>query len=668
MTGGEHLRAGSGQHRPDIDGLRAVAILSVLGFHAFGRLLPGGFVGVDIFFVISGYLISGILLRGLKHDRFSFTQFYARRIKRIFPALSLVLLATWIAGWYLLLPDEYARLGKHIASGAVFVSNVTLWKEAGYFDPRGALKPLLHLWSLGVEEQFYLIWPLLLFVAWKRKVNLLAVIVAILLASFVLNILRVHTHEAATFYLPTTRFWEFLLGAALAYRQVFPAGQPIPADPGTALRRNLAALGGALLIGGSVLLLNSTLMFPGWWALAPALGALLLILVGPDAWINRRILASRPMVFVGLISYPLYLWHWPLLSFASIVAPDSGSVTVRIVLLIVAGVLAWLTYEFVERPIRSNASLIPVAAPLAAMILLIGAIGFANFEGTIAPRSARYGLEKIIQATNELAFPGPNLKDIDTAPAPLRRQGTDAKTVLFIGDSFVEQYYPRIDWLLRTFPAGSRSVVYATGGGCPPISRVEEDHHAYCRGLVDRALRFANDPNVNTVVIGANWIGYFGEMDPRYSYYFAEGDRKDSLLPGTHGAELALKQLQSMIDRLTSEGKEVYLILQSPHSDALDPRSMIGKRWGASSFRISVPVISKDMATRPMRTIDSRLRDIAAATGARVIDPVDYLCGESCPAMTGDGLPIYRDEGHLNPIYVRTSVRYLDRIVTPPAS
>ena len=181
MTSQEDSRAaGEAHHRPDIDGLRAIAILSVLGFHAFGRLLPGGFVGVDIFFVISGYLISGILLRGLKQNNFSFIKFYSRRIKRIFPALSLMLVVTWIAGWYLLLPDEYARLGKHIASGAGFVSNVTLWKEAGYFDQSGALKPLLHLWSLGVEEQFYLIWPLLLFVAWKRRINLLATILAIL--------------------------------------------------------------------------------------------------------------------------------------------------------------------------------------------------------------------------------------------------------------------------------------------------------------------------------------------------------------------------------------------------------------------------------------------------------------------------------------------------------
>ena len=664
MTSQEDSRAaGEAHHRPDIDGLRAIAILSVLGFHAFGRLLPGGFVGVDIFFVISGYLISGILLRGLKQNNFSFIKFYSRRIKRIFPALSLVLVVTWIAGWYLLLPDEYARLGKHIASGAGFVSNVTLWKEAGYFDQSGALKPLLHLWSLGVEEQFYLIWPLLLFVAWKRRINLLATILAILLASFVFNVVRVKAHEAAAFYLPATRFWELLLGGAYACWQVFRAESGPQRVP---LRNGVAAVG-LLLIIGSVLYLNSSLQFPGWWALPPTLGSLLLIAGGPDAWVNRRLLACRPMVFIGLISYPLYLWHWPLLSFDNIVAPDVTRPAVRLVLLAIAGVLAWLTYEFVERPIRSNPSLLPVAMPLAAAVAAIGMIGFLSFRDSIPPRSARYGLEKIIEAANGEAFPGPHLRDLDAAPTPLRRQEAGAKTVLFLGDSFLEQYYPRIDWLLQSNPAHSESVVYASNGGCPPIPHVQEDHHPYCLGLIDRALKFAEDPNVNVVVIGANWVGYFVEIDPRYSYYFADGRSKEELLPGSRGAQRALDALQSMITRLKGEGKEVYLVLQSPRDDALDPRRMIGKRWGASSFRINVPVVSKDAVTRTMQPIVSQLRAIANATGARVIDPIDYLCAQHCPVMTSDGLPIYRDEGHLNPRYVRTNVRYLDQVFMPAA-
>jgi len=443
------------------------------------------------------------------------------------------------------------------------------------------------------------------------------------------------------------------------------------ADSQGELGRNIATTIGLLLIIGSVLYLNSSMLFPGWWAVPPTLGSLLLIAGGPDAWINRQVLASRPMVFIGLISYPLYLWHWPLLSFGNIVALDAATPAVRIVLLIVATGLAWLTYEYVERQIRSNPLLIPVALPLAASIAAIGMIGFLSFHESIPPRSAGYGLERIIQAANGVAFPGPHLRDLDAAPTLLRRQDALAKTVLFIGDSFIEQYYPRIDWLLQRNPTGSKSVVYASNGGCPPIPKVQADHHLYCLGLVERAVQFANDPNVNAIVIGANCIGYFVEMDPRYAYYIADGRRREALLAGSRGAELALTELQSMISGMISgligKGKDVYLVLQSPRDHALDPRRMIGKRWGASSFRISIPVVSKDAATRSVRPIVSRLRAIAIATGARVIDPIDYLCGEYCPVMTSDGLPIDRDEGHLNPSYVRTNVGYLDQILMPPA-
>ncbi len=660
------------RHRPDVDGLRAIAILSVLGFHAFNRLLPGGFVGVDIFFVISGYLISGILLRGLAQNTFSFANFYSRRVKRIFPALALVLVATYLAGWYLLLPDEFARVGKEIVAGAGFVANISYWRESGYFDQASELKPLLHLWSLGVEEQFYLIWPLLLFVAWKRKINLLWMTLGILLASFVLNVVRVHAHEAATFYLLPSRLWELALGGAYACWEAGRTAGPRPLTPlwpsgrvgseGRVACQVLAGLG-LLLLLFSVVYLKSSLVFPGWWALPPTLGSIMLIAAGPSAWVNRNVLASRPMVFIGLISYPLYLWHWPLLSLDYIVAPATATPAVRIVLLLIAGVLAWLTYEFVERPIRSNRSPAYVAFPLAGVVAAIGTVGFLALEGAAMPRSGNYGLEKIIEAANGIAFPGPHLHEFGSGEIPLRRQGTNARTALFMGDSFIEQYYPRLDWLLQTDPKGTESVAFATSGGCPPIPNVRENHHLSCVGLFDRAEQFAEDPNVNVIVIGANWVGYFLAMDPRYSYYFDDGHDPEKMLLGSPGAEMALAELQSMITRFKKEGKDVYLVLQSPNDDRLNPRALIGSRWGSASFRINLPIIRKDTLTQSMQPIVARLRRIAALTGARVIDPVDYLCGTYCPVMTRDGLPIYRDEGHLNPRYVRANVRYFDSVV-----
>lgn len=209
------------KYRPDVDGLRAIAVLAVVFFHAFPSLIRGGFVGVDVFFVISGYLISTIIFENLDRGTFSFSEFYARRIKRIFPALILVLVACFVFGWFVLLADEYKQLGKHIAASAGFISNIIFWNEAGYFDNAQETKPLLHLWSLGIEEQFYILWPLVIWVIWKRKFNLLTITFFLAIASFMLNLKGVQQDAVATFYSPQTRFWELLSGSLLAWTAVY---------------------------------------------------------------------------------------------------------------------------------------------------------------------------------------------------------------------------------------------------------------------------------------------------------------------------------------------------------------------------------------------------------------------------------------------------------------
>src|SRR5580692_8012033 len=248
-------------YRRDIDGLRAVAVIAVVVFHAFPKLLAGGFIGVDVFFVISGFLISGIILNGLEQGNFRFADFYQRRIRRIFPALTIVLITFLVLGWIVLLPDEYRQLGKHTAAGAGFVSNIALWKEAGYFDTAGARKPLLHLWSLGIEEQFYLAWPLCIFLLWKLTTKRLLLFVVILAAvSFTLNV-GLMGHPSASFYLPYTRFWELLLGCILAltsraegrFSRILLGRRSVDGNPAL---RNAYAAGGALLILAALLLVN----------------------------------------------------------------------------------------------------------------------------------------------------------------------------------------------------------------------------------------------------------------------------------------------------------------------------------------------------------------------------------------------------------------------------
>src|SRR5579862_3732138 len=204
------------RYRPDIDGLRAIAVIVVVGFHAWPREFRGGFIGVDIFFVISGYLISGIVLKGLAEAKFSFAEFYVRRIKRIFPALMLVLATCAVVGWFIMWAQPYAQFGQHIVAAVGFVLNFVLWREAGYFDTEAIRKPLLHLWSLSIEEQFYLVWPALLLFVSKRGYSVLMVTVAIAAGSFLINVSWVTIHPVATFYMPFTRFWELMLGSLLA--------------------------------------------------------------------------------------------------------------------------------------------------------------------------------------------------------------------------------------------------------------------------------------------------------------------------------------------------------------------------------------------------------------------------------------------------------------------
>ncbi|MDO8436823.1 MAG: acyltransferase [Nitrosomonadaceae bacterium] len=285
------------KYRADIDGLRAIAVLLVVTYHAFPSLVKGGFIGVDIFFVISGFLISTIIFESLERNSFSFVEFYSRRIRRIFPALLLVLIASYVFGWFALYADDYKQLGKHIAWGAGFVSNFVLWNETGYFDNAAETKPLLHLWSLGIEEQFYIIWPLLLWFAWKQRMNLLIITIAFALISFALNIGKVRSDTIAAFYSPQTRFWELMAGSILAYvtlykQNIFPSFKErfdtslcsiirvrVLQANGMMLS-NIQSMVGALLIAIGILVITDREPFPGWRALLPVAGAGLIISAG----------------------------------------------------------------------------------------------------------------------------------------------------------------------------------------------------------------------------------------------------------------------------------------------------------------------------------------------------------------------------------------------------
>lgn len=357
------------KYRPDIDGLRAIAVIAVVAFHAFPEWVKGGFIGVDIFFVISGYLITTIILENLEKGTFSFKEFYARRIKRIFPALICVLVACFVFGWFALLGDELIQLSKHIAAGAGFMSNLLLLREAGYFDNSADTKPLLHLWSLGIEEQFYIFWPLLLWFSWKRKLNIFTIIVIFASISFFLNVKGIKQYPTTTFYSPHTRFWELLSGSLLAWLSVYKNetfsnfiqkldksftfifyNSKHQSDGKTL--SNLLSFAGFIFLAYGFTHINSEMPFPGNWALIPVTGAMLIIFAGAQAWGNRIILSNKVAIWFGLISFPLYLWHWPILSFIRIVKSGSPSIDARMIAIPFSVLLAWLTVKIIEKPFR----------------------------------------------------------------------------------------------------------------------------------------------------------------------------------------------------------------------------------------------------------------------------------------------------------------------------
>lgn len=502
-------------YRADIDGLRAIAVMAVVAFHAFPSWMGGGFIGVDIFFVISGFLISTIIFENLDKGTFRFSEFYARRIKRIFPALSTVLVACLLFGWFSLLPDELHQLGKHVTAGAGFVSNFVLWAESGYFDNSAEMKPLLHLWSLGIEEQFYIFWPFLIWLAWRSRMNVYGVIGLLGLGSFVCNIATVYHDPVAAFYSPLTRFWELLCGAVLA-RYALDSTNAVSHGSLISSKQKkfftfsldrrfqflksdvLACTGSFLLILGFTVI-NKELSFPGHVALLPVLGTFLLIAAGPRAWINRSVLSNKILVWIGLISFPLYLWHWPILSFGRIIYFDAPPLKFKVAAVVASFILAWLTMTYIEKPCRfRGGNALRTARWLFVVLMSLAAVGGLFL---LSDFSTTHSIDKL----------------------SVKRKGEHA-----IGSSLA-WYQGKEDWLFLG-NAHDHTVAKLKLATIPSETKVNEVKNQFSK-LADQAARHG----VKTVlIVGPNKSSIYPEYLPeglhpsakRYSSFFFEGLRE----------------------------------------------------------------------------------------------------------------------------------------------
>lgn len=370
-------------YRPELDGLRAVAILLVVGFHAFPDVMPGGFIGVDVFFVISGYLITRLLSRSYATNLQLLTSFYAGRARRLFPSLIVVILATLAAGWWILFPDEYAKLGDFIVSSVLFIPNLALMRGSGYFAADSSKNPLLHLWSLGIEEQFYLCWPCVLLLTRKRPWQTKRACWALLSLSLLYAVTCAAAYPLVNFYSPATRSWELLVGAILALY----AGEP----RSTATANGAALSGFIILVATSLTISGSTSTYSALWGVLATISAALFIFPSNKAWINKAILSRPLVVAVGRISYPLYLWHWALFSYATILVGGTPSVFARCSLVAASFLLSWATYRLIEAPIRFGSHRQRIVPWLVALMMMCGASGLlvSRLGGFPARRAER---------------------------------------------------------------------------------------------------------------------------------------------------------------------------------------------------------------------------------------------------------------------------------------
>jgi len=673
------------KYRPDIDGLRAIAVISVVLFHAFpDSIFRSGFVGVDVFFVISGFLISTIIFKGMNERMsgtglakpFSFIDFYSRRVRRIFPSLIFCLLTFLVLGWFVLLPDEYSLFGKHTAGASAYVSNLLLWSEAGdYFQTASQTKPLLHLWSLGIEEQFYLIWPLVLFIAYKLNFNIFTLALVGALASFGFELSSVKSNPTEAFYSPFLRFWELMAGSLLAWLKLYKvemftgiANRVGPYLSSMLLRSseksdNVRLCGNILSVLGLAFLLTAVFAldskdFPGYKALFPVTGAVLMIAAGKDAFLNRYLLSNKIMVWFGLISYPLYIWHWPFLSFAWILGGELPQLNVRIGCVVLAVIMSAVTYYFVEPRLRWGRYGGYKAAGLLSVMVIIGVTGYSidRHDGFTARMNDPE--QSLIDSVNQ-QLRKDNKRCLGVIPDwgklgggnQCKLQRSPGKnTIALIGDSHAGHLYPG----LITKTRGSEGIAVFPGTCAVPLMGLhsgmdpKNPARAHTEHLLSEGFSYIlSHQNIKKVVLSHNpscsWHRVIDTRNPDNS------DFNSILRDG----------FSRTYDALTKAGKEIYVVLDNPsyHKSWQKCKASVVRRpVGIPDFLSSknAKVCSVKQSEREDREWWANWNKIAHEKAAgykniQFIDMADVLCRNgTCSMLDPKGNMLYGDVNHLN--------------------
>ncbi|MEM7644509.1 MAG: acyltransferase family protein [Pseudomonadota bacterium] len=648
------------EYRPDIDGLRAVAVLPVLAFHFDRPWAPGGFVGVDVFFVISGFLITSIIRRELDDGTFSLARFYERRIRRILPALFAMIAITMAAATILFLPTHFRDAAQSAVAAAFFASNILFWIEAGYFEAAAYTKPLLHTWSLAIEEQFYIFVPLILMALARFRRSAVLWIGVLTLASFALSALTTDRTPTSAYYLLPWRAWELGVGAMLALVTLPPLRAPV--------MRDLAALVGLGLIVSAIVTLDKTTVFPGVAALLPVLGASLVIyagLAGPGR-VGALLGAALP-VWIGKRSYSLYLWHWPLVVGFAYTTMDLPGPLAAAGLFIASLILADLSYRFVETPFRQSPGTPSgrrrafIGAGSATALLVALAMvpvlrdGLPGRLPAEAVTLAAFGEDRHAHA--RACERRQNRKDW-SEPCLFGAESADPPSIVLLGDSHGPAFLPALDQAARSAGLSGEMLAH---NGCPNFPDFQvfwagEDHD--CAPYVDATWDgILADPDVNLVVYTLRAQMYVHGWPDRG---FAES-RRSPLMIGSRTGPLPedqdrtaffLDRLETSVLALKNAGKQVMLVYPLPeaarHVPEAAARALIR---GGDPLALSVPRNRYDARTAAI--IEGYDR-IVADHGLLALRSQDRLCDRDRCRLFLDGVPLYRDTNHLTETAARS--------------
>lgn len=649
-------------YRSDIDGLRAVAVVPVVLFHAGFSTFSGGYVGVDVFYVISGYLITSIICEEIERDRFTIVGFYERRIRRIFPALFAVVIAASILATILFLPGDFKDFGQSALSTVFFASNILFWLKSGYFDGSSWIKPLLHTWSLAVEEQFYIFYPLYL-VAIQRFFNrkFIPWTIAVLVVSLCLSVYALPRWPSATFYLAPARAWELSIGSLLALR-AFP---PIPNDRW----RDALSLLGLAAIAWAVFTFSAATPFPGLHALFPCIGAGLIIYAGQShSSLVGRVLSVRALVFTGLISYSLYLWHWPLLVFAKYYLLRDLTLAETLGVLAASLALSIACWRFIERPFRGRSGVLkhgPLFAAAAGVMGLVAAFGLVAHRTGGLP--ARLPAEVV-----KLESTGKDRNTYRDRCLYLNRAEIDAGRLCDVkigaseaAPSFIVWGDSHADALMAGVAAAAgrhgAAGLNATLAMCPPLLGVAIGGAPDCQSFNRMVFETINKDQLAKVVLIARWASYsegsrYGSFDSTTIPTLTDMETKET----SYHAVFA-SGLERTLEALSGRNREIYLVLAAPEvvydvPSALARRALYG---GQLTIETTVADFSRRQAfvTKTVAALHEKYR-------FTIIDPRTALCDDTICRVQQDGEVLYYDNHHLSTAGARAISGLFDVVFT----